>query len=200
MTAGPAATRLEPARYTRRGVLGLGVCLLAVAGATVLTPDPDTPPRRYVDVSVGQPADIPPYRLLVRAVRVGRSATTPDGDSPYRSAVRLVAVAVTADVRRQQQLFSDVWLATADGHRYDPRPELSSAGPAPTPPGFSTDFTLLFELPPERVPGAVVVFDGQPDTVDVYRDAVKVRLGLTTATPVATTPLVLPDATVRVTR
>lgn len=192
-------TSTDPARYDRRGALALGACLLAVVGVTALTPDPDVPQRRYTDVGLGQAVDITPYRLVVHSVAVGRSATTAGGYSTRKSAARLVAVRVTADVHRRQALFSDIWLATTDGHRYDPRDELSSAGPPVTPPGFSTDFSLLFELPADRVPGAVLVFDGEPETVDVYREAVRVHLGLSAATPIAA-KLVLPDATTRVTR
>lgn len=203
MTGHPAATTTgtppDLARYGRRGLLGLGACLLVVAGASALLPDPATP-RRYVDVGVGQPAAIPLYRVVVHRVAVARSATDADGYTTLRSTARLVAVTVTADVFRRQSGFVNVWLATADGHRYDPRDELASAGPGITPPGFTADFTLLFELPPSRVAGAVLVFDGHSGTVDVYRDAIRVDLGLTADTPVAAQPVTLPDATTRVTR
>ena len=179
-----------------RGVLGLLGCLVLALTIAAVTPDPASDlRRRWSDAGVGGWAQTPDVRARVSSVAVVRSADRGYGE-PFTSRESLLVAAVDASVRRQVVLFSHVYLLTADGHEYAPRPEFVSAGLGLTQPGFTRHATLVFEVPPDRLAQAALVLDADAASVDAYADAVRVDLGL--RAPVRTSPEIVtpPPATV----
>lgn len=169
-----------------RGVLGLLGCLVLALTIAVVTPDPTTDVRRrWADADVGAWAQTPDVRARVTSVAVVRSADRGYGEV-FTGQGSLVVASVDASVRRQVVLFSHVYLLTADGREYDPRPEFVSAGLGLTQPGFTRHATLVFEVPADRLADAALVLDADAASVDAYADAVRVDLGL--RSPVRTSP------------
>jgi len=161
-----------------RGVLGLLGCLVLALVLAVVVPDPaEDLRRRWSDADVGAWAGTPDVVARVTTVAVVRSADRGYGD-PLTTRDALVVATVDAAVRRQVVLFSHVYLVTADGHEYAPRPEFVSAGLGLTQPGFTRRATLVFEVPPDRLDRAALVLDADAASVDAYADAVRVDLGL----------------------
>lgn len=181
------------------GGVALVVCLAVAITLAVLAPGPGDLRRHVIDVEIGERAVVPEYDVTVTGVTLGTSIADAYG-TIRRSEVTYVRVEATTSVYKGPQTLSNVWLATRDGHRYDPRDEFTTAAPPVTQSGFSCRFSLVFELPQQRVPGAVLVFDGPSGTFDVYRDAVRVDLALRGDTAVRTEPLTVRKATDWVTR
>jgi hypothetical protein len=190
-------TRPEPRRGA--GLLTLTVCLLLVVLITVFAPDPaEQARRRYDDVGVGKPGEL--QNAVVRAfgVRLTRSVAK-QYEGVFRSDATLVLVELAADVRGDQMHFTELRLHTTDGHDYEPRSEFISQGLTLTQPGFTRRGTLVFEVPPDRTPGATLVVDPDGAAFDVFAIAVRVDLGLTDHTPVVPGPLAVADSRLEVT-
>lgn len=161
-----------------RGVLGLLVCLGLAVVIAVAAPDPEVDlRRRFVDVEVNEPAQIPLAVARVTRVQVSNAAQRAYGD-PWVSDQTLVVVSVEAAARRQVVQFNQVVLRTGADKTYEPRSEFSSAGLAQTQPGFTRTATLVFELPPDQAAGAVLVIDPDAAAFDSYGWAIRVDLGL----------------------
>lgn len=183
----------------RSGWVALVVCVLLALGLTAVTPDPATNVRRdWVDGRVGQSVVEPDLTTTVQQVRLARSASRSYGD-PFVSRQRLVLVRLAVDVRHRQRLFSRVTLLTTTGLSYEPRDEFVSQGLSTTQAGFTRTATLVFEVPPEHVPGSRLVIDADGGAFDFYTRATRVDLGLTAATAVDPGAVRVPDSTVRVT-
>lgn len=183
----------------RSGWVALVVCVLLALVLTAVTPDPATNVRRdWVDGRVGQSVVEPDLTTTVQQVRLARSASRSYGD-PFVSRQRLVLVRLAVDVRHRQRLFSRVTLLTTTGLSYEPRDEFVSQGLSTTQAGFTRTATLVFEVPPEHVPGSRLVIDADGGAFDFYTRATRVDLGLTAATAVDPGAVRVPDSTVRVT-
>jgi hypothetical protein len=111
-----------------------------------------------------------------------------------------VVVTVEADVCTHTQYFTQLELRTRDGHRYDPRPEWTTAAPPITQPGFSGRGDVVFELPAERVAGARLFIGPLGGEVTRFDAAVLVDLELGDDVPIDSGPLTLADGTVWVSR
>lgn len=189
------------AGFDRRGVLALVCCLLVVALTGLALPGDLDLRRRHIDIAVGETAATSRYAALtVTEVEVGTRAQADSSRDPITTDHRFVAVSAAVAVAEKSAQLTNIFLVTTDGHRYVPRREMISAGPTLTEPGFTRTFTVLFEVPPERVPGARVLFDGEPSGVEVYREAVRVDPGLTDPKAGVGHDLVLSEPTMEVTR
>ncbi|MBA8794535.1 hypothetical protein FHX74_002154 [Friedmanniella endophytica] len=183
----------------RSGWVALVVCVLLALVLTAVTPDPATNVRRdWVDGRVGQSVVEPDLTTTVQQVRLARSASRSYGD-PFVSRQRLVLVRLAVDVRHRQRLFSRVTLLTTTGLSYEPRDEFVSQGLSTTQAGFTRTATMVFEVPPEHVPGSRLVIDADGGAFDFYTRATRVDLGLTAATAIDPGAVRVPDSTVRVT-
>jgi hypothetical protein len=181
------------------GVLGLLACLALAVLITVVVPNPSTDVRRrYDDVAVGAYGSTPTVRARVTRVEVTDS-TVREYDDSWVSDQALVVVSVEAQVRQRVVQFSRVMLRTSGGQEYKPRDEFISAALGETQPGFTRQATLVFELPPSRVPGAALVLDADAASIDAYADAIRVDLGLRAPVTISRGPVAVPSTTVQVT-
>lgn len=182
------------------GWIGLIVCVIASLTIAALSPDPATDVRRaYVDVTVGSPASTPATTAEVTSVRVAHAVQESYGDA-FVSRQRLVVVNVEVAVRQRPRTFnSSVTLRTPSGDDYTPRDEFVTADLGETQPGFTRASTLVFEVPTDRVAGDRLVIDADSASFDVYATALRVDLGLSAQTQVATKPIAIKDSTVMVT-
>lgn len=178
-----------------RGLLGLLACLVLAVVITVAVPDPATDiRRRFADAPVGDFASTAFVRARVTQVEVTRSVQGDYGD-PWVSDQTLVVASVEAQVRQRVTQFSEVVLRTRDGHDYEPRTEFISAALGQTQPGFTRHAVLVFELPPDRVPGAELVIDADGASFDFYAAAIRIDLGLQDPVTASAGPLtVLPSS------
>ncbi|WP_375425202.1 hypothetical protein [uncultured Friedmanniella sp.] len=186
-------------RWSRPGLLALVGCLVLVVALTVATPDPAMDyRRRWDDVGVGEWGRLENATVRVTSVRLTGSVVKSYGD-PLVSDATFVVVAVEARVTRAHVFFSDVTLSTRDGRQYEARQDTISSELSATDPGFTRVATEVFEVPDDRVAGAVLQVDHDAAAFDVYSRAVRVDLGLGPDTPRLPGPLKVTDATVRVT-
>lgn len=182
-----------------RGVFGLLACLVLATVIAVAVPDPATDVRRrFADAPVGEFATTAVVRARVTQVVLTPSVQGDYGD-PWVSDQTLVVTSVEAQVRQRVTQFSRVVLRTSDGHDYKPRTEFISAALGQTQPGFTRHATLVFELPPDRVPGAELVIDADGAAFDFYAAAIRVDLGLRDPVTVAPGPVTLPPSVVTTT-
>lgn len=170
-----------PRSRDRAGLLTLVVFLVVVALVSVTAPDPSTDARRsFDDVGVGAWGRMD--RASVRVDGVGRTRTAVTAsDRALDSAVTFVVVDYTASVVSETMRFTEVVLRTRDGQDYEPRSEFELIGSLQ--PGFTRRGSLVFEVPDDRVPGAVLVVDVDGAAFDVYSRAIRVDLGLTAGGP-----------------
>ncbi|MFX4271189.1 hypothetical protein ACQBAR_11320 [Propionibacteriaceae bacterium Y1685] len=183
-------------RWRSSGLIGLIVCLIVIALLLATRPGPVNALRTDRDVDLGQVARARAFEVRATDVTVGTAAVDEVGQQ-IRTEHRLVVVNVEASVLREQnQLETD--LITLDGHRHHPRAEFSSAGPTTTAPGFTRTYTVVYEVPVERVAGARLLLDDVRG-FEVHHEAVRVDLGLTDDTEVSRAPIVVVDTVVRVT-
>lgn len=182
------------------GRLGLASCLALAIVIAVVGPDPATDVRRrYDDVKVGELASTAVVGALVTRVQLTRSARAAEHDEAWTSDQTLVVVSIEASVRRQVTQFDDVTLRTRAGVEYKPRDEFITAALAETAPGFTRLSTLVFEVPPDRVPGSKLVVDTDDAAFDAYAEAIRVDLDLRAPLSIAPSAAAVPDSTVRVT-
>ncbi|MGO1975502.1 MAG: hypothetical protein ACTH2Q_21305 [Propionibacteriaceae bacterium] len=203
MTRGAGAAPKLWAGFDRRGVLALLCCLVLVGLTGLALPGDLDLRRRYIDIGIGESASTSRWAAVtVTEVEVGTTAQSAEYAylDPITTDLRFVAVTAAVAVQTRSAMMSELFLETSDGHRYEPRRELINAGPVSTDPGFTCNFAVVFEVPPERVPGAVLLFDGEASGVDVYRETVRVDLALTDPTAGVGHDLVLPEQMTAVTR
>lgn len=182
------------------GLLGLLGCLALAVLIAVVVPNPTTDVRRrYADAKVGELAATAVVAARVTQVRLARAAQAGESEDAWVSNQALVVVSVEASVRRQVTQFSKVSLRTRTGQDYEPRDEFIVAGLGETQPGFTRLGTLVFEVPPDRVPGAELVIDADGASFDVYAEAVRIDLGLKAPVTLEPGPVPVPESTVRVT-
>ena len=190
-------TQRNPDRV--RGVLGLLACIALAVVIAVVVPDPTTDVRRrYEDVRVGELAATEEVGALVTRVQLTRSVQSEYGD-PFISDQALVVVSVEASARQRVWQYNKVVLRTEDERNYEPRSEFIGAGLAETQPGFTRSATLVFEVPPDRVPGARLVVDPDSASFDTYATALRVDLGLRAPVDLEPGPVKVLNTTVRVT-
>lgn len=190
--------RILKSRPTRErgGLLTLIVCLLVVAVITVTGPDPVTDTRRaWDDVAVGAWGQMDHASVRVDGVQTTRTATTPSGRTLDSAAV-FVVVAYTAAVTEQTVRFTAVVLRTRDDHDYAARTEFG--GVDSLQPGFTRRATLVFEVPADRVDGAILVVEPDGAAFDVYSRAIRIDLRLGPE-PVTPRPVSVEDSVVGVT-
>ena len=96
----------------------------------------------------------------------------------------LVRLEVTA--HRRLAPMGDISLLTGDGHEYHQRRELGAAELPSVEPGFTSSGTALFEVPPERLPGARLLIVPHQGGLLYYRSGL--RLGLKAGEVLAEAP------------
>jgi hypothetical protein len=151
----------------------------------------------FDDVAVGESGRLREYDAAVTGVRL--VAALGRYEVPLTTEHAFVVVRLTAAARTEVQNLRNVELVTAAGRRYDARPEFFSEGLPITQPGFTSEGTLVYEVPREALPGAVLVVGPDLGETTGFDRAVRVRLGLDADQPVEPGPVELPDATIRVT-
>jgi hypothetical protein len=151
----------------------------------------------YDDVVVGEVGRLREYDATVTGVRLVRSI--PRYDAVLSTEHTFVAVSLTAAARTEVQNLTNIELVTSEGRRYDARPEWFAAALRITQPGFTSEGTLVFEVPREALRGAVLVVGPDLGETTGFDRAVRVRLGLDDDQPVEPGPVDLPAATTRVT-
>ena len=151
----------------------------------------------YDDVTVGETGRLREYDATVTGVRLARSI--PRYEDTVTTAHAFVVVSLEAAARTEGQNLQNIELVTADGVRYDPRPEWFSAALPITQPGFTSAGTQVYEVPREHLAGAVLVVGPDQGETTAFDRAVRVRLGLEDEQPVEPGPVELPAATTRVT-
>lgn len=168
----------RPPRGDPGGVAALAVCLLLVAALSVGLHRLPATPVAWVDAGVAELAQARRYDAEVRRVRVAtavRRAAT--GDDPRQTAHRYVAVDLTVHVKLTRATFGKLALVTHDERSYEPRLEfgvLESCSP-----GFTAFSPVVFEVPADRVRGAVLVLGPETGSYQVYDTAIRFDLGLT---------------------
>lgn len=203
MSRDPGAAPSLRAVFDRRGVLALLCCLVLVGLTGLALPGDLDLRRRHLDIAIGESVSTSRYAAVrVSEVEVGTSVQAAERayQDPITTDFRFVAVTASVAVQTRSATMGNLFLETTDGHRYAPRREMISAGPVSTEPGFTCTFAVVFEVQPERLPGAVLLFDGEPSSLDVYREAVRVDLALTDPDAGAGHDLVLAEPSTEVTR
>jgi hypothetical protein len=148
---------------------------------TLTAPDLSTPPRQWVEVTVGEKGAIRDIALTVTSVETTASLTV--RDTELTSTGVFVVVGVVADSLVDPVSFQRVQLETRAGDRYDPRSEWISAQPPLTQPGFTTRGTWVFEIPSDGARGARLLVETEPREFDGYDRALRVDLGLDGSAP-----------------
>lgn len=184
-----------------RGHLALLCCLVVVAAIALVTADrEESVPVSYADVVVGETGVASTFDVHVLDVRLAQAVQRDELSEPLAADGRFVVVDISLDARTKRlTLVDDVWLLTASGHRYAPRPELISAHPPMVEPGFTTTGTYVFHVPADRVPGARLVVEPATPLFLMHDITVRVDLGLTEDTPVLTDPVTPGEPTTEVT-
>ena len=170
------------------GLIALAVCLAAVGAISLATPDLSADYRyRYVRADLGDWASLREFDVRITKVELARSMVR-NGET-LDTEHRYVVVSAEAAARTRTQYFQTVRLETADGHRYDPRSEWSSAGPPITEPGFSSAGSWVFEIPAGRVAGARLIVGPTGGEVTRYDAAALLDLDLSRASTTEPGPL-----------
>lgn len=184
MSGVPAGSSRPLTRRDPGGPVALGVCLLLVAALSLGLQRVPPAPVTWVDAGVEQPAEGRRYDAEVRAVRVATAVRRADtADDPLTTAHRYVVADLTVRVKLTQVTFGRLTLETVDGRSYDPRTEFGRLESCQ--PGFTAFGSVVFEVPPERVAGAVLVLGPETGSYLVHDTALRFDLGLTPDTPVA---------------
>jgi hypothetical protein len=181
-----------------RTVLELLGGIAVIAALTLAAPEFDYESRyRYDDVAVGELGRLREYDATVPAVRLVRSVAL------YEEAIStehaFVVITIEAAVRTEGQGFGNLELRTRSGHRYEPRPDWFAAGLKPTQPGFSVRGAQVYEVPTDRLRGAVLIIGPDEGETTTFDAAVRVDLGLSGREPVEPGPVVLPESSTWVT-
>jgi hypothetical protein len=178
----------------RREWAALAVCLAVVAAIGLATGDrADSVPVAYDDVAVGETGVSSEFAARVLDVQLTRAVQRDEFSDPITTDAAFAVVALAADARTGTVTFSrDVWLVTADGVRYAPRPEVSFAQPSLVEAGFTAAGTFVFQVPPDRLAGARLLVEPTVATFEVHDVTVRVDLGLDDV--VVSPDPVVPDA------
>lgn len=178
----------------------LAVCLAVVAAIALVTGDrAESVPVQYEDVAVGEVGVASEFDAQVTGVHLTQQVQRDEYGEPLATDVRFVVVDVSADARTDAVGFQNVWLLTISGDRYAPRPEFSTAQPPLTAPGFTVTGAWVFQVPVDRVAGARLLLGPDVPLFITYDITVRVDLGLTDDTPLATEPVIMEPATTEVT-
>lgn len=187
-------------RRRRARVLPIAVALVLIGILVAITPDEDEIGRYYVDVAVGETGANRQYEAAVTDVRLTRALLRYEGAPPVTSEQVFVLVTVTGGSTEESASYNRIELSTQDGKTYKPLDGFSLAQPKATQPGFRTTGTFVFELPPERVPGAKLIIAPDASSFLYYWSVVRVDLDLDDDTRTRPGPVQLPETTVEVIR
>ena len=161
---------------------------------STLAPD-DSYENRYAvrEVAVGETGRLREFDVRVGRVELAKAVMSSSG--PITTAHVFVVITLEADVRWRQQGFWNIEVHTMDGRSYDRRPEWSTPDIKVTQPGFSARGTQVYELPVDRVAGAVLQVGPSFGEVTHFESAVRVDLGLSPGGARAAGAVQLPEAT-----
>lgn len=151
-----------------RAGAAFAVCLLLVAVLSGLRETGLAQPRSYATGPDGW-AHAPSASGRVDGARLARSLRRPTIEEPLVSTAVFAVIELEVQVRDRALSLSDLTLQTADGHRYSQLADPGLGGLSLTQPGWTSHGTAVFELPPERVPGARLVVGAQSDMLVIYR-------------------------------
>ena len=182
-------TRTGPAGSTGRwrdprGWAVLAGCLLVVTALLVFGPGTDVDRRSVQTAGAGTWLAGPDYRVSLDEVRLTRQVTPTSGD-PVTASPGTVLVEVRWRLAAERR-DSRVTRVTAETHglSYHERGELDDASYQAVAPGFTRVSTTFFELPADRLDGALMIVGPPPSTFVAYTRVVGFDLGLDDDTPV----------------
>ena len=180
-----AATAVMAERGARaaKGTVAVAGALAAVVAAVVLAPAGDI---AWVEPGADGWARGPFAEARVTSVRQASAVQSGPGRLETAQVFVLVGLEVTA--HRQVAPLGDISLLTSDGHEYHQRSELGAAELPSVEPGFTSSGTALFEVPPERVPGAQLLIVPHPGGLLYYRSGLRFKLDVEEVLPDATAP------------
>ena len=172
--------------------------LAVLAVLAVAAPEFDYESRySYDDIELSEVGRLREYDVRITGLRLTSLLQRNQDRLETEQAFVLVRLAV--DVRTDVQNLRNIRLVTDRGSRYNPRPEWFSAEPPITQPGFTSEGTLVFEVPREDLTNAVLIVGPDLGETTGYDRAVRVRLGLDDDQPVEPYLIEPPDATIWVT-
>lgn len=163
-------------------LLAVLAAAVAVIAALVLAPTSDI---TYVEPGADGWARGPFADARITSVQQARAVDS--GYDRLQTGQMFVLVGLEVTGHRELTPTQNISLLTADGHEYHQRGEL---GPAELPnvaPGFTSSGTALFEVPPERLPGARLVIVPHRSGLLYHRSGLRF--------PLPDAGLVLPEAT-----
>lgn len=146
----------------------LAVCLALVAVLTGLRPASLADARSFPAGPDGW-AHAPSASGRVLSARLARSVVRPRNEEPLVTGQVFVVAELEVQVRNRSLGLSTVILQTADGHRYRQLDDSGIDSLTLTDAGFSNYGNAVFEVPPERVPGATLIVGAQSDMLVIYR-------------------------------
>lgn len=114
-------------------------------------------------------AHAPSASGFVHRAQLTRRLLRPTIDEPLTSDAVFVVIELEVRVRDRALPLSTLTLETTDGYRYSQLTDSGLAGLSLTQPGWTSHGTAVFELPPQRVPGARLVVGAQSDMLVIYR-------------------------------
>lgn len=151
-----------------RGLAALAGCLVLVAVLGGLRETGIAQARSYAAGPDGW-ANAPSASGRVHSARLARSVRRPTIDEPLVTGAVFVVIELEVQVRDRVLSLSTLTLETADGHSYSQLTDAGLGSLSLTQPGWTSHGTAVFEVPPDRVPGARLVVGAQSDLLVVYR-------------------------------
>ncbi|MBK8447446.1 MAG: hypothetical protein IPL41_12440 [Micropruina sp.] len=151
-----------------RSVAALVACLAMVAVLSGLRSDGVAKPRSYT-AGVDGWAHAPTASGRVAGARLARSVVRPSIEEPLVTEHVFVVIELEVQVRDRVLPLSRLTMETSDGHSYAQLSDAGLGGLTLTQPGFTVHGNAVFELPPERVPGATLIVSTQSDMLVIYR-------------------------------
>jgi hypothetical protein len=166
-----------------RAVLAIAAALAAVVAAVVLAPAGDI---AWVDSGADGWARGPFAEARITSVR--QTQAVQSGYSRLETSQVFVLVGLEVTARRQLAPLGDISLLTSDGHEYRQRGELGAAELLSVEPGFTGSGTAMFEVPPERLPGARLLIVPHQGGLLYYRSGLRIGLEVGELQPEASAP------------
>ncbi|MFT4227293.1 hypothetical protein [Micropruina sp.] len=151
-----------------RGPAVLVVCLALVAVLNGFRETGIAQTRSYLAGADGW-AHAPSASGFVHRARLARGLLRPTIEEPLLTDAVFVVIELEVQVRDRALPLSTLTLETTDGYRYSQLTDAGLAGLSLTQPGWTSYGTAVFEVPPQRVPGARLVVGAQSDMLVIYR-------------------------------
>lgn len=137
---------------------GLVVCLLLVAAVTLARPDLTDDQFTVITADAEGTAQTNAFDVRVESVGLAREVVPREGATAVATQQQWVVVRYHMTAHRERLRTDQVWLITADGDRYAARDEFRNLTRGTVDAGFQHVGSVVFEVPPDAVAGAVLQF------------------------------------------